>query len=151
MLLLFITVALIGDTSSASLQGQTSSSYLYLWSPNFPNPIDASVTATSCSIETACDSQISVSALDLRLQTDSSGVCRQQITLKDNSSSVTLDCSRNNLFVIQSLFTSQSNYMDMTFTNDLGGTNGYFWIGFSCKYYGLMIMVHFEIMARSNH
>ncbi|XP_033739653.1 mucin-22-like [Pecten maximus] len=126
-----IPVSSIGRTDSASLQGTNDPSYLYLWSPNFPNPIDSSVTSSTCSIETACGSQITVSALDIRLQSDSTGVCRQSIAIKDNSSIITLDCSNNNIFVIQDIFTSQSNYLEMTFSNDLGQTNGYFWIGFT--------------------
>ncbi|XP_060068372.1 mucin-5AC-like [Ylistrum balloti] len=126
-----IPVSDIGSTDSAILQGTTDPSYLYLWSPNFPNPISSTVTSTSCSIETACDSQITVSVLDLRLQSDSTGTCRQNLTIHDNSSVIVLDCSDNNLFIIRDIFTSQSNYLEMTFSNNLGATNGYFWIGFS--------------------
>ncbi|XP_069107521.1 serine-rich adhesin for platelets-like [Argopecten irradians] len=126
-----IPVSSIGSTDSASLQGTTDPSYLYLWSPNFPNPINPSVTSSTCSIETACDSTITVSALNIRLQSDSTGTCRQSITIQDNSSVVTLDCSNNNFFVIQDIFVSQSNFLEMIFSNDLTETNGYFWIGFS--------------------
>ncbi|XP_021355412.1 mucin-17-like [Mizuhopecten yessoensis] len=151
-----IPVSAIGSSDSASLQGTTDPSFLYIWSPNFPNAIDSSVTSSTCSIETACNSQITVSALDIRLQSDSSGTCRQSITLKDNSSVITLDCSNNNMFVIQDIFTSQSNYLEMTFSNDLGERNGYFWIGFSSDTCGSLkiacpaVSAEYDCLASAN-
>jgi len=123
----------LGDVTESTLDSSTTPSSLYIWNKNYPNSSPASMTTSSCSIETVCGSTISVLVIDVRFVQDTSNVCQQSLTFKDNTISHTINCNDNNNFDIRQLFQSTTSYLTMEFRNDYISTGGFFWIGFSSK------------------
>lgn len=86
-----------------------------------------------CSVETQCENTITIYAVDIRLSNSSSGSCNQEMTITDGVISKSVTCNDNNDYVISSLYTSQKNYLNLTFNSSIS-TGGFFWIGITGKY-----------------
>lgn len=63
------------------------------------------------------------------------GNCNQSITVTDSSSLSKFDCSNNNDFLPQVIYTSSGHFMTILFENNLGTTGGKFLIQVKGKVY----------------
>ncbi|KAK3097185.1 hypothetical protein FSP39_007222 [Pinctada imbricata] len=98
----------------------------FLWNSGYPSsPMSGSTC--SCSVEVDCETTITITAIDLRLES-SGGECKQAIVIEDGGSTVSFDCSSNNDYLPTVLYTSTSHFIEISINNELGTTGGYYFI-----------------------
>ena len=121
----------IGTLSSANRRNDGQGSLLHLWGKG--NVYWTLPTGQlSCSIETDCNGSIYAISMDFRFQ-NVSGNCpgENTISLMDDMMT-TFTCTSNNNFVIQQLYSSNRNYINLTYDGHTAG--GYLWLTFICEY-----------------
>ena len=83
-------------------------------------------SSCTCSVEASCDSNVKLTAIDLRLGT--STTCGQSISVVDGASTHVFDCSHNNDYLPTVLLTSTSHFVQIKIEDNLGVEGGYYFI-----------------------
>ena len=83
-------------------------------------------SSCTCSVEASCDSNVKLTAIDLRLGTNTT--CGQSISIVDGASRHVFDCSHNNDYLPTVLLTSTSHFVQIKIEDNLGVEGGYYFI-----------------------
>jgi hypothetical protein len=83
-------------------------------------------SSCTCSVEASCDSNVKLTAIDLRLGT--STTCGQSISVVDGGSTHVFDCSHNNDYLPTVLFISTTHVIQIQVEDNLGEEGGYYFI-----------------------
>ena len=102
----------------------TIDSRVLLWNYGYPTTMLTGSSSCTCSVEASCDSNVKLTAIDLRLGT--STTCGQSISIVDDASTHVIDCSNNNDYLPTVLFTSISHFIQIE--DNLGEDGGYYFI-----------------------
>ena len=104
----------------------TKDSRVFLWNSGYPTAMLAGSSSCTCSVEASCDSNVKLTAIDLRLGT--STTCGQSISIVDGASTHVFDCSHNNDYLPTVLFISTSHFIHLQIEDNLGVEGGYYFI-----------------------
>ncbi|XP_067676256.1 uncharacterized protein [Haliotis asinina] len=88
---------------SVSDQSVFNGSTLYLYNNKYPKVVHLD-SNHACSVSAPCGSEITATALYIRLQYNAGGSCAQHLLLQDGESTLAIDCAFNNNFVVKSVF-----------------------------------------------
>ena len=97
-------------------------------------------SSCTCSVEASCDSNVKLTAIDLRLGT--STTCGPNIYIIDGASTHVFNCSNNNDYLPTVLLTSTSHFIRIKIEDNLDVEGGYYFILLE----GNLTIIHYTII-----